>query len=126
MIHAFVVSNESKYFEAAEACLNYILGANPLDKSFVTGFGINSPMHVHDRRCSADSIEKPIPGLLVGGPTTQARGDCGEENYKSKFPALSYLDMECSYATNEIAINWNAPLAFLVNSIDAINSQREK
>jgi len=126
LIHAFLVSNESKYLEAAEACLNYILGANPLGKSFVTGFGINNPMHVHDRRCSADGIENPIPGLLVGGPTMQAREDCGEENYKSKFSALSYLDMECSYATNEIAINWNAPLAFLVNSIEAINSQREK
>ena len=126
LIHAFLVSKESKYFEAAEACLNYLLGANPLDKSFVTGFGINTPMHVHDRRCSSDGIENPIPGLLVGGPTKQAREDCGEENYKSKFPALSYVDMECSYSTNEIAINWNAPLAFLVNSIEAINSQKEK
>jgi len=34
---------------------------------------------------------------------------------------LSYVDMECSYSTNEIAINWNAPLAFLVNAINAIN-----
>lgn len=94
--------------------------------AFVTGFGINSSMLVHDCCCSANGMEKPIPGLLVSGSTIQARGVSGEENYKSKFPALSYLNMECSYATNEIAINWNDPLAFLVNSIDAINSQREK
>ena len=124
LIHAYLISGKAKYLEVAEASLNYILGANPLDKSFVTGFGVNSPMHIHDRRCSADGIENPIPGLLVGGPTKQAREDCGEENYKSKLPALSYLDMECSYATNEIAINWNASLAFLVNAIEATNSTK--
>lgn len=88
---------------------------------FVTSFGDNSPKHIHDRRSSADKIDAPIPGLLVGGPTPAAKSDCGESYYKSKFPALSYVDMECSYSTNEIAINWNAPLAFLVNAVNAIN-----
>lgn len=125
LIHAYKVSGKLKYLEAAEACLNYILGANPLDMCFITGFGMNSPMHIHDRRCSADGIEEPIPGLLVGGPTTQARNDCGEDKYTSTYPAMSYLDMECSYATNEIAINWNAPLAFLVNSIHIIKNENK-
>ena len=29
-------------------------------------------------------------------------------------PAKMYLDDQESYATNEIAINWNAPLVFLL------------
>ena len=126
LIHAFLVSGQTKYFDAAEACLHYILGANPLNMSFVTGFGNKSPMHIHDRRSSADNIVEPIPGLLVGGATMQAREDCGDENYSSNFHALSYIDLECSYATNEVAINWNAPLAFLVNAINAINSEEGK
>lgn len=121
LIHAYKISGDKKYLKTAEDCLHYILGSNPLNMCFVTSFGENSPKHIHDRRSSADKIETPIPGLLVGGPTTAARSDCGESNYKSNFPALSYLDMECSYSTNEIAINWNAPLAFLVNAINAIN-----
>lgn len=121
LIHAYQLSGDKKYLKAAEDCLHYILGSNPLNMCFVTSFGDNSPQHIHDRRSSADKIDAPIPGLLVGGPTTAARSDCGEDKYKSSFPALSYLDMECSYSTNEIAINWNAPLAFLVNAIDAID-----
>ena len=121
LLHAYKISGDIKYLKTAEDCLHYILGSNPLNMCFVTSFGENSPKHIHDRRSSADKIEAPIPGLLVGGPTTAARSDCGESNYKSNFPALSYLDMECSYSTNEIAINWNAPLAFLVNAINTIN-----
>lgn len=122
-IHAYKVSGDKKYLTAAESNLNYILGANPLDKCFVTGYGVNNPKNVHDRRCSSDDIDEPLPGILVGGPTKQDRGDCGEENYKSSYPALSYLDLECSYATNETAINWNAPFAFLVNAIQALKSE---
>jgi endoglucanase len=121
LIHAYKISGDKKYLKAAEDCLHYILGSNPLNMCFVTGFGDNSPKNIHDRRSSADNIDAPFPGLLVGGPTKDARSDCGEDKYKSGFPALSYLDMECSYSTNEIAINWNAPLAFLVNTINAIN-----
>jgi endoglucanase len=121
LIHAYIITNNKKYLKAAEDCLHYILGSNPLNMCFVTNFGDNSPKKIHDRRSSADKIDAPIPGLLVGGPTTAARTDCGEDKYKSSFPALSYTDMECSYSTNEIAINWNAPLAFLVNAINAIN-----
>ena len=29
-------------------------------------------------------------------------------------PAKMYVDVEESYASNEIAINWNAPLVFLL------------
>ncbi len=121
LLHAYKISGDKKYLKTAEDCLDYILGSNPLDRCFVTGFGENSPKHIHDRRSSADQIDEPIPGLLVGGPTTAARTDCGENKYNSTFPALSYVDMECSYSTNEIAINWNAPLAFLVNAINAIH-----
>jgi endoglucanase len=121
LIHAYKISGDKKYLKAAEDCIHYILGSNPLNMCFVTGFGDNSPKHIHHRPSSADKIDAPFPGLLVGGPTTAARSDCGEDKYKSSFPALSYLDMECSYSTNEIAINWNAPLAFLVNAINAIN-----
>ena len=121
LIHAYKITGDKNYLKATEDCLHYILGSNPLNMCFVTSFGDNSPKHIHDRRSSADKIDAPIPGLLVGGPTKAARSDCGEDKYKSSFPALSYADMECSYSTNEIAINWNAPLAFLVNAINAIN-----
>lgn len=122
LMHAYKITEDTKYLEAADACVGYILGANPLHMCFMTGFGKQSPLHIHDRRSVADGIDAPVPGMMAGGPTKQARQDCGEDQYQSTFPALSYLDMECSYATNEIAINWNAAAAYLILGLDAIYS----
>jgi endoglucanase len=36
--------------------------------------------------------------------------------------ARSYYDNSCSYATNEVAINWNAPFAYVVGSLQAIST----
>ncbi len=120
LMHAYLLTKDAKYLAASDACVSYLLGANALGRSFVTGFGHNPPMNVHDRRCSADAIADPIPGLLAGGPSRQAPHDCGVEAYPSTFPAMSYVDLECSFSTNEIAINWNAAASLLVLGLDAI------
>jgi len=33
---------------------------------------------------------------------------------------LSYLDDWCSFSTNEIAINWNAPLVYVTGALEAL------
>ncbi|MBO4735779.1 MAG: glycoside hydrolase family 9 protein, partial [Paludibacteraceae bacterium] len=57
-------------------------------------------------------------GYLVGGPSLDQTSDCGNSVYPTvKYPAKTYLDMSCSYSTNEIALNWNAPLVSLISQI---------
>lgn len=125
LIQAYRISKDKKYRRAAEEALSYLLGKNPLRLSYVTGFGSRSPMHPHHRQSEADSVLLPIPGMLVGGPHL-GKQDVGEESWKCPdyavkgFPAIAYLDSACSYATNEVAINWNAPLAYLAGALDAI------
>lgn len=110
--------NSEKYLSAAQYCLDYVLGANATGYCFVTGFGSKSPNNIHDRRSMADGISAPIPGYLVGGPSLDQTSDCGNSAYPTvKYPAKAYLDMTCSYSTNEIAINWNAPLVSLISQI---------
>jgi len=46
--------------------------------------------------------------------------DCDPPVKRSKFPAASYIDSECSYSTNEICINWNAPLFFVMGWLDSM------
>lgn len=123
LMHAYLLTHNQEYLHAADGCANYILGANPLGYCFITGFGSKSPMHIHDRRSEGDGVEAPIPGLLVGGPTKQAQYDCGVDKYHTTFQALSYLDMNCSFSTNEIAINWNASAAALFLGLDAIHKE---
>lgn len=105
---------EEKYRQVAIGCFDYLMGKNPTNYCYVTGFGSKYPKHIHDRRSESDGIAEPQPGYLCGGPNNNNQQDCGSAKYVSaKFPAKSYLDEKCSYSTNEIAINWNAPLVML-------------
>jgi len=113
LAQAYRISGEQKYKDAALSTIDYVLGKNPLGLSFVTGFGDRSPMNIHHRPSVADGIKAPVPGFIAGGPHSgqQDKDSCA---YVSDLPALSYVDHECSYATNEIAINWNAPLVYML------------
>ena len=121
LLHAYYVTGEDKYYKAALMVLDYLMGKNPLDMSFVTGMGTKSPMHPHHRPSEADGIVDPIPGMLAGGPQPNAEDqkDCG--NYKTGHAATTYKDDVCSYASNEVAINWNAPLAYLAGALEALH-----
>lgn len=111
---AFEITGDEKYRVASLEGLNYLLGRTPTGYCFVSGFGEKHPVDLHDRRSQADGIENSLPGYLAGGPNTDARNDCGISNYPSSNIAKSYLDKECSYSTNEIALNWNAPMLALL------------
>ena len=126
LLHAYYVTGDKKYYVAATKVLDYLLGKNPLDMSFMTGFGTNSPKMPHHRPSTADRVTDPVPGMLVGGPQPGGE-DIGTESwscsdYRTGKSATSYTDDRCSYATNEVAINWNAPLAYLAGAIEAINA----
>jgi endoglucanase len=119
LIQAYNLTNEIIYLDAAISSLDYLLGRNPTGYSFVTGYGNKHSNDPHHRPSEADGIEDAVPGMLVGGPNPGQEdiSSCGNR-YTSKFPALSYIDHKCSYASNEIAINWNAPFAYLAYSIE--------
>ena len=115
---------DNKYLYGATAALDYLLGRNSVDYCFVSMFGSLYPKHIHDRRSYSDDIYDPLPGYLCGGPNKDQLTDCGQSNYpSSNYPARAYLDEMCSYSTNEIAINWNAPLMMLVGAV--INQTKE-
>ncbi|MEA5125074.1 glycoside hydrolase family 9 protein [Xanthomonas floridensis] len=121
LLQGYRVTQQRRYLDAAQSQLDYILGRNPLGLSFVTGVGQRTPMHIHHRPSEADGIDAPVPGWLAGGPQPgqQDAKDC-KASYPSKLPALSYLDDTCSYATNEVAINWNAPLVYVSAAVQAL------
>lgn len=122
LLQAFFYTNDSTYLKAAMSNMDYILGRNPLNYCYITGYGTKSPSSPHHRPMESDNINAPIPGFLVGGPYASAStsGDCGSSSYPSSQPALSYVDLTCSYSTNEIAINWNAPMVYNLGSIQAL------
>lgn len=120
LINAYLITKDKKYIHAALSNVDYILGRNATGYSFVTGVGSKSPMHPHHRPSSADGITEPIPGLLVGGPNPGRQDGCV---YEFTATETAYVDTECSYASNEIAINWNAPLVYLLQAVQALKTE---
>lgn len=90
--------------------LNFIYGRNPVDVSFVTGSAWSSPKEPHHRLSHSDGVDEPIPGLLVGGINSDRQDMHRAPHYPGDLPGFSYTDERCSFASNETAINWNAPL----------------
>ncbi|MED5619124.1 glycoside hydrolase family 9 protein [Ideonella sp. BN130291] len=121
LVQGYRLTRERRMLDAAQAALDYVLGRNPLGLSMVTGIGEHSPMHPHHRPSMADGVAAPVPGFIVGGPHAGQHDakDCPVP-YASKAPALSYIDHDCSYASNEVAINWNAPLVYVSAALQVL------
>lgn len=121
-LYAYELTGDRKYVDNAFRNVNYILGQNATGYCYVTGFGWKSPMHPHSRLCETDGIEEPIPGLLVGGPNPH-HNDKAEVKYHSDYPDESYEDVMPSYASNEVAINWNASLVAAITWLSYIGNE---
>ncbi|HLP42238.1 MAG TPA: glycoside hydrolase family 9 protein, partial [Fibrobacteria bacterium] len=119
LVQAYRAGGDTAFLRPAVDALDYLLGRNGPAVSFVTGFGSVSPRNLHHRPSEADGVDDPVPGLLVGGPNPGQEDKCA---YPSRLPALSWSDAQCSYASNEVAINWNAPLAYLSGALHALYS----
>jgi endoglucanase len=107
------LSPNPAYVETAADNLHYLLGRNAFSLSFVTQVGTNSVHHPHHRPSGADRNAEPWPGLLTGGPNAR-RQDSALKALPDLPPAMVYADDQESYASNEVAINWQAMLVFLL------------
>lgn len=111
------------YDEALQQSMNYLLGLNPLDRSYVSGYGKRPVRHPH-HRFWADQGDFPAvpPGAVAGGPNGDITSWTEKENSFlpgcESAPLTCYMDDISSYATNEITVNWNAPLAWVVAYMD--------
>jgi len=120
LIQAYKLSGDQKYLRFALANLDYILGRNGAGYCYVTGYGSKSTMNPHHRPSVADGVTDPVPGLLAGGANP---GMQDKIQVPSIVPDEAYIDDYRAYAVNEIAINWNAPLAYLANALEALQGK---
>ena len=120
LIVGYGLTGKKAYLQNAYRNADYILGRNATGYCYVTGFGVKSPMYPHHRLSGADSIEEPLPGFLVGGPNPGQQDKNDGAVYTTNLPDESYADVQESYASNEIAINWNAALVAMISALDAL------
>jgi endoglucanase len=116
LANAYMLDPKPAWRDAALEVLDYVLGRNVLGHSFVTGTGSGSPQHTYHRLLKAEGLP-PFHGLLAGGPNSGHEDDVSKDvdgvRWKNEPPARSWRDDDRSYATNEVAINWNASLAWV-------------
>ena len=119
---AYDFTGNQKFLASVSRAMDYILGYNPLMKSFVSGYGPHSLAHPHHRIWANDpdhGYPPPPPGALAGGPNAQIQDPVAEsKNLASLSIPCRYVDNIGSYATNEMAINWNAPLFWVASFLN--------
>ena len=115
-------TKQRNFLEGAIDALNYILGRNPMAKSYVTLFGTRPVENPHHRfwACQANSqFPCPPPGIVSGGPNSGVEDPAAKAaGLGGCAPQKCYFDNIESWSTNEVAINWNAPLAWLAAFAD--------
>ncbi len=114
-------SGQARFLRAAGSGMDYILGRNPNVKSFVSGYGerpLENPTHHFWARQANEAFPGPVPGAVAGGPNEQLDDPFAASALVGCAPQKCYVDNLESYSTNEVAINWNAPLAWTAAFLD--------
>ena len=118
MAYAYDLSKDEKYINAVISGMDYILGRNANDYSYVTGYGSHTSTYPHHRFWSGQEFEGfPFApaGVLVGGPNSGMEDPWvkGSGWKKGKIaPQKCYLDHIEAWSVNECTINWNAALVW--------------
>ena len=110
--------------------MDYLLGRNPVDYSYVTGYGTHAVQYPHHRFWAhqlSESFPMAPSGVLVGGPNSGMEDPWVQGSGWKKGeipPAKCYLDHIEAWSVNACTINWNETLAwmtaFLCDATDGI------
>jgi endoglucanase len=121
---AYDLTRDRKYAGGVADCMDYILGRNPLAQSYVSGYGTYAMHNPHHRVWAHQkdpALPEAPPGALAGGPNSAL-----QDPYIRKLgmggcpPQTCYVDNIESYSSNEVAINWNAALAWTAAFLDDV------
>jgi endoglucanase len=117
---AYDLTSDPKYLDAVQGSMDYLLGRNALNQSYVTGYGTVFSQNQHSRWYAAQmdpTFPHPPTGSVAGGPNGGA--DSWDPVIKGLYPKkdcapqMCYVDDIESYSTNEIAVNWNSALSWV-------------
>jgi endoglucanase len=117
LARAYDLGGDRRYRDGVVDAIDYVLGRNPNDISYVTGYGARPMEHPHHRfwaRQLDPSLPPPPPGVLSGGPNSTFMSDPVARQLKGRCaPQKCWADDIHAFSVNEVAINWNAPLLWV-------------
>ncbi|GAA0797901.1 glycoside hydrolase family 9 protein [Spirilliplanes yamanashiensis] len=117
---AFEIGRQERHRTGAIQAMDYILGRNALNQSYVTGYGELFAKNQHSR-WYANQLDMTLPhppnGTLAGGPNSNIQDPVAQERLAGCVAQFCYLDDIQSWSTNELTINWNASLASVASFV---------
>ncbi len=126
---AHELTGKTRYRDAVLRGMDYLLGGNPLDQSYVTGYGERNSHHQHHRFWAHQldpGLPGPARGSLAGGPNSGLQDPVAKKRLKGCAPAMCYVDDIMAFSTNEITINWNAPLAWVASYLGDVEHMSDQ
>ncbi|CAL9601805.1 Cellulase 1 [Streptomyces sp. enrichment culture] len=117
---AYDITGGSKYRDGAVQGMDYVLGRNALNISYVTGYGEVSSHNQHSRwyaRQLDPKLPNPPAGSLAGGPNSSIQDPVAQSRLQGCVGQFCYIDDIQSWSTNEITINWNAALTWMASFV---------
>jgi len=145
--YATNTDDKTEFRNGVTAAMNYLLGNNPLNRSYISGYGANALSSPHHRFFAKNALldSATIPsGFIAGGPnsrdmasveagaTRNALGEINDDSAKyflnttrkqclvnpnsgvgAVYPMRCHTDHWSDFGSNEIAINWQAPLVWV-------------
>ncbi|MFF5105353.1 glycoside hydrolase family 9 protein [Streptomyces sp. NPDC000134] len=111
---AYDITGGAKYRDGAVQSMDYVLGRNALNISYVTGYGEANAHNQHSRWYAHQlepSLPNPPAGTLSGGPNSSIQDPVAQAKLQGCVGQFCYIDDIQSWSTNETTINWNAALA---------------
>ncbi|WP_171114954.1 glycoside hydrolase family 9 protein [Streptomyces sp. Z423-1] len=117
---AYDLTGAAKYRDGALQSMDYVLGRNALNLSYVTGYGEVSAQNQHSRwyaRQLDPGLPNPPRGTLAGGPNSSIQDPYAQSKLTGCVGQFCYIDDIQSWSTNELTINWNAALARMASFV---------
>ncbi|MEI8632573.1 glycoside hydrolase family 9 protein [Vibrio sp. PP-XX7] len=119
---AFDWTRSQKYLQAMSDAMDYVLGRNPMDHSYVSGYGTYPLMNPHHRFWGhSENPDLPIvpPGVISGGPNSMDFSDPIAAGLKGNCTGQTcWVDDIGAWTMNEVTVNWNAPFFWVTSFLD--------
>ncbi|QSB14629.1 glycoside hydrolase family 9 protein [Natronosporangium hydrolyticum] len=110
---AYDLTGDPAYLDGGLEAIDYILGRNAINNSYVKGYGTHYSQNMHSRWYRSADRLPPFPdGKLAGGPNSGIQDPVAQANLQGCAPQACYIDDIGSWSTNETTINWNAALSW--------------
>jgi endoglucanase len=121
------LTHETKYLDGVAEGMDYIMGRNPMDQSYVSGYGERPLEYPHHRFWAYQAnfkFPKAPPGVVSGGPNSGLEDPyIKAKGLKGCAPEKCFVDNIEAWSANEITINWNGPLAWVATYLDEQGSK---